>query len=96
MDWCRKWLGDFNAGKIQLVSFDRSNNTGAAIDVKMDEYVLEESSFRMLGLFFSSKLDCGSCIITIAKTAFKKIGTLIRSMKFFFSAVAVYLSKSTI
>ena len=29
MDWGRKWLVVFNAGKIQLVSFDRSNNTGA-------------------------------------------------------------------
>ena len=32
---------DFNAGKTQLVSFDRSNNTGG-IDVKMDGSVLEE------------------------------------------------------
>ena len=36
----KKWLVDFNAGKTQLVSFDRSNNT-AAIDVKMDGSVLE-------------------------------------------------------
>ena len=41
--WERKWLVDFNAGKIQLVSFDRPNNTGA-IDVKMDGPVLEEKS----------------------------------------------------
>ena len=41
MNWGRKWFVDFNAGKTQLVSFDRSNNTGA-IDVKMDGYVLEE------------------------------------------------------
>ena len=41
MDWGRKWLVDFNAGKTQLVSFDQSNNIGA-IDVKMDESVLEE------------------------------------------------------
>ena len=33
--------GDFNAGKIQLVSFDQSYNTGA-IDVKMDGSVLKE------------------------------------------------------
>ena len=47
-----KWLVDFNAGKTHLVSFDRSNNTGA-IDVKMDGSVLEEkSSFKMLGLTF--------------------------------------------
>ena len=55
--WGRKWLVDFNAWKTQLVSFDRSNNTGA-IDVKMDGSVLEERSyFKMLGLTFSSKLD---------------------------------------
>ena len=41
VDWGRKWLVDFNAGKTQLVSFDQSNNTGA-IDVKMDGSVLEE------------------------------------------------------
>ena len=52
----KKWLFDFNAGKTQLVLFDRSNNTGC-IDVKMDGFVLEEKpSFKMLGLTFSSKL----------------------------------------
>ena len=39
--WGKKWLVDFNAGKIQLVSFDQSNNTGS-IDVKMDGSVLVE------------------------------------------------------
>ena len=63
VDWGRKWLVDFNAGKTQLVSFDRSNNTGA-IDVKMGGSVLEEkSSFKMLGFTFSSKLDWGPYII---------------------------------
>ena len=43
--------------------FDWSNNIGT-IDVKMDGSVLEiKSSFKMLGLTFSSKLDWGSCII---------------------------------
>ena len=35
VDWSRRWLVDFNAGKTQLVSFHRSKNTGA-IEVKMD------------------------------------------------------------
>ena len=57
VDWVKKWLVDFNAGKTQLVSFDWSNNSGS-IDVKMDVSILEEkSSFKMLGLIFSSKLD---------------------------------------
>ena len=57
VDWVRKWLVDFNTGKTQLVLFDGSSNT-EAIDVKMDESVLEEIlSFKMLGLTFYSKLD---------------------------------------
>ena len=82
LDWGKKWLFDFNAGKI---------------DVKMNGSVLEEkSSFKMLGLTFSSKLDWGSYIISIAKTVFKKIGALIRSMKSLFPEVALYLYKSSI
>ena len=96
MDWDRKWLVDFSAGQNQLVLFDHSKNTGA-IDVKMDGTVLEEkTSFKMLGLTFSSKLDWGSYIASIAKTASKKIGALIHSIKFFSLDVALYLYKSTI
>ena len=54
--------------------------------------VLEKkSSFKMLRLSFSSKLDWGSWIISTAKTASKKIGALIRSMKFVSPKVALYL-----
>ena len=49
----------------------------------------------MLGLTFSSKLDWGSCIISIAKTTSKKIGILIHSMKFLSPEVALYLYKTT-
>ena len=89
MDWGKKCLVDFNAGKTQLVSLDWSNNNGS-IDVKMDGSVLEEkSSFKMLGLTFCFKLDWGSYIISTAKTAFKEIGALIRSMKFLSPEVAL-------
>ena len=95
VDWSRKWLVDFNAGKTQLLSFDRSNNT-AATDVKMDGSVFEEkSSFKMLGLTFSSKLDWGPYTISIAKTASNKNGALICSTKFLSPEVALYLYKST-
>ena len=44
-----------------------------AIDVRMVGSVFEEkSSFKMLGLTSSSKLDWGSYIISIAKIASKK------------------------
>ena len=90
VDWGRKWHVDFNAGKTQLVLFDRSKNTGA-IDVKIDGSVLEEkSSFKMLGLTLPS-----NWIGAVVKTASKKIRALIRSMKFLSPEVALYLYKST-
>ena len=95
-DWSRKWLLDFNAEKTQLVSLDWSKSTGAT-DVKINGFILEEkSSFKMLGMTFFSKLDWNSYIISIAITAPKKIGALIRSMKFLSPEVALYLYKSTI
>ena len=96
VDWGRKWIVDFNAGKTQLVLFGQSKNTGA-IGVQMDGSVLEEnSSFKMLWMTFSSKLDWDYYIVSIAKTASKKIGALVRSMKFLSPEVALYLYKSTI
>ena len=79
-----------------MVSFDRSNNNGS-IDVKIDRSVFEEkSSLKILGLTFSSKLDWSSYIISIAKTTSKKVGVLIRSMKFLSPEVVLHLCNSTI
>ena len=44
---------------------------------------------------FSFKLDWGSYIIFIAKTASKEIGALIRAIKFLSPEVAMYLYKCT-
>ena len=96
MNWSRKCLFYFNAGKTQIVLFYQSNNT-AAIDVKMDGSVLEEkASFNMLEFTFSSKLDWSSYIISVVKTVFKKIGPLACCMKFLLPEVAPYRYKSTI
>ena len=63
----------------------------------MDGSVLEErSSFKILGLTLFSRLDWGSYIISISKTASKKIGALIGSMKFLSPEVALYLDKYTV
>ena len=92
MNLDKKWLIDVNAGKTQLISFGRSNNNGS-IDVKMGGSTYEKKScFKMLGLTFSSKLGWGSYIISIAKTASKKVGALIRSMKFLSPEVALCIS----
>ena len=63
----------------------------------MDGSALEEkSSFKVLRLAFSSKLDWGSYIISIVKTASKKIEALIHPMKFLSPEVALYLYNSNI
>ena len=54
--------------------------------------VLEEkSSFKVLGLSFSSKLDSNSYVVCTAKTASKKIVALIRFIEFLSPEVALYL-----
>ena len=54
----------------------------------------EKSSFKMLWLTFSSKLDWDSCTlsISIAKTASKKIGALIRSVKFLLRLLCISIN----
>ena len=56
----------------------------------------QKSSFMIPELSFSLKVNLGSHIIKIARTASKKIGALICSMKFLSSDVALHLFKSTI
>ena len=63
----------------------------------MDRSVLEgKASFKMLGLTFSSKLDWALTLSLLLKLPPKKIGALIRAMKFLSPDVALYLHKSTI
>ena len=50
--------------------------------------------YKMLGFF--SKLNWCSKIISIARTALKKIGALIHSVKFLSPEAALYLYKSII
>ena len=57
----------------------------------MDGSMRKKSSFEILALTFSSKLDWGSYMISFAKTASKKIRPLIRSMKFFSPEVGPFL-----
>ena len=57
MDWGKKWLLHFNAGKSQLVFLDRSSNNGS-VNVKLDGSDFDEKpSFKMLRLTFPSLLN---------------------------------------
>ena len=73
VDWGKKRLVGFNAGKTQLVSSDWSNNTGS-IYLKMDASVLEKKSyFKMLGLTFCSKLDWDLTLSLLLKLPPRKL-----------------------
>ena len=50
--------------KLNLFHLNRSNNSGA-VDMKMDESVLEENAFYKLELSSSSKLDLGYFIVLL-------------------------------
>ena len=96
IDWGKKQLVDFDEEKHNIDSFHQSNNSGA-IDVKMDWSVLKKtSSFNILGVSFSSKLNIGTYIVSIVKTAFKKSGALVFSLKFLSFDVAACLCKATL
>ena len=75
--------------------FDQSNNN-VSIDVKMDGSVLEKKNHLLRCWDWPSLLNWIGILISIAKTASKKIGALIHSMKFLSPEVALYLYKSTI
>ena len=91
------WTGARNGLLISMLGKLNWFRLTGSIDVKMDGSVLEEkSSFKILGLAFTSKLDWGSYIISVAKTPSKKTGALICSMKFLSPEVELYLYKSTI
>ena len=62
----------------------------------MDLFLKKKSSFKMLVLTFSSKLDWVSYIISITKIASEKMGSLTRSIEFLSPEVALHLYKSTI
>ena len=62
----------------------------------MGQFLKKNNLFKILRLCFSSKLDWGSYIICITKTASNKIRGFVRYMKFLFPDVALYLYKATI
>ena len=93
VDLGRKWLVDFNTGKTLLVLFERSNKTGA-FDVEIDRSFHEgKSSFKMLGLSFSSKLDWGSLHYLNCSHCLRQNWSL--DLFYEVSDFALYLFKST-
>ena len=86
VDWSKKWLVDFSAGKTQLALLGRSNNTGS-IDVKMD-------GRKHLLFLRKHLLRCWGWPSLLLKQPLWKLEPC--SMKFLSGEVALYLYKSTI
>ena len=97
----RHWIGTGNGlvilmlEKLSLFCLTGLNNSGA-IDVKQIGFIWGKYLLKWLGLSFSSKLDLGSLIVYIAKTASKNSGMLIHPMSLLSHEVALHLHKSTI
>ena len=96
VDWDRKCLVDLLLKQLNLFCLTGLIALVLLMWKWMGLFLRKKSSFKMLGLSFSSKLDWSSYIISIAKSASKKIGPLIRSMKFLSPEVAPYFYRSTI
>ena len=76
-------------GRKWLIDFNAGNMDGSVFEEKL--------SSKILGVAFSSKLDWGTYMISIGKTACKKIGAFSMNFnKVSFSKVAVYIYRSTI
>ena len=86
MNWDRKWLIDCNAGKMQLVLFDRSNNTGAVYVKNLGLFLRKNHLLKWWGCLFSFKFDWGSYTISVAISASNTIGALCLSLE-----VSLYL-----
>ena len=93
--WTRAGSG-YLIWKNSTFHVNLSHNSGA-INVKINRTALgEKSSFKMLWVTLSSKLDGGSYIVSVTKTALANVGVLIRSMNFLSLEVAFYLSSSAL
>ena len=96
VEWGEKWLVSFNATKTKLLSFNRHRESGL-IPLKMNDIELpESSSFRLLGLVFTPKLDWKPYVQSIAKQASKRVGSLFRSQRYLTPESILYLYKATI
>ena len=97
VEWGRKWLVDFNAGKTQLVSINWSRNRYYWCE---NGWVCSWGKNYLLRCWgWLSLLNCIGALtlsISTAKTASKKIGVMIHSIKFLSPAIALHLYESTI
>ena len=86
----------FNQNKAKLLSINRSRSS-ENISILMSGQPLPESPLvKLLGLTFSTDLSRKEYIISIAKSASKKVGSLYRARNYLSPECILYLYKSLI
>ena len=96
VEWGKKWLVTFNAGKTKLLSVSKCHRA-TPFSIPMNGKDLpENNSFRLLGLTFSNSLTWNEYVEAIAKSAAQKVGSLYRARAYLTPECILYLYKSSI
>ena len=95
VDWGKKWLVNFNAGKAQLFLFDWSDNTNA-FDFKKDCSVLRENCLLKCWSWLSVLNWIGALTLSLLIKLLQKNWSLNMLSEVPFFEVALYFYKSAI
>ena len=96
VEWGKKWLVTFNAGKTKLLSVSKCHRA-TPFSIPMNGKDLpENNSFRLLGLTFSNSLTWNEYVEAIAKSAAQKVGSLYRACAYLTPECILYLYKASI
>ena len=96
VEWGKKWLVTFNAGKTKLLSVSKCHRA-TPFSIPMNGKDLpENNSFRLLGLTFSNSLTWNEYVEAIAKSAAQKVGSLYRARAYLTPECILYLYKASI
>ena len=96
VEWGKKWLVTFNAGKTKLLSVSKCHRATPFSIAMNGEDLPENNSFRLLGLTFSKSLTWNEYVEAIAKAAAQKVGSLYRARAYLTPECILYLYKACI
>ena len=96
VEWSDKWLVTFNSSKTKLLSINRFKDPFLPSVMMNGAELPENSHFCLLGLTFSNDFSWNNYIVSIAKTATMKVGSLYRARNFLSPESILYLDKATI
>ena len=95
-DWGKKWQVSLNSEKTKVLSANRYVNPEAT-PISLNGTTLEESSsIRLVGLTVSKDLTWNEYILSVAKKASMKVGSLYRARRCLSPEIILHLYKSLI